>query len=505
MNGRFSIARGALAAGMLLASQFALAAFNSGSTGADGAFNPTQSQTVQLPPNGIFNFTSVNIPAGVTIKFAKNAANTPVTILASGDVTVAGTIDVSAAPPADSSNFSGPGQGGPGGYDGGRGGQAGGDASNWATGLTSANIGRNGVGPGGGGPGRVWRPGTYGYPVSITSGGGGAFGSAPNGPSGNCPVGSVGATYGNVSLLPLVGGSGGGGGVGGSSYPGSGGGGGGGAILIAASGTINVTGSILANGGVPPGTSAAGRGAQGGGGSGGAIRLVATTIGGNGTISAVGGGVAGEGAYISNAGSPYYICNPSDSNYSLSGGAGRIRLESETLLRTTATSPYYVGGAPGLLFVPNSPAISIASIGGLPVPATPTGNGDVSLPPEVSNPVAVVIKTSGVTVGSTIKLTVAPAIGAAYSATSAPTTGTTDNATASVNIDIPSGQSILQASVTYTVVAAVGDAMSVYAQGERVEKVRLSTTLGGDSMATLITVSGREYEVPASVLAMGQG
>src|SRR5436309_13979651 len=68
--------------------------FSSGSTGADGAFAPTANTTLTLPPNGVFNFTTVNIPSGVTVTFVKNAANTPVTILASGTVTVAGTISV---------------------------------------------------------------------------------------------------------------------------------------------------------------------------------------------------------------------------------------------------------------------------------------------------------------------------------------------------------------------------------------------------------------------------
>src|SRR5437899_11255426 len=61
--------------------------FSSGSTGADGAYAPMANTTLTLPPNGVFNFTTVNIPSGVTVTFVKNAANTPVTILASGIVT----------------------------------------------------------------------------------------------------------------------------------------------------------------------------------------------------------------------------------------------------------------------------------------------------------------------------------------------------------------------------------------------------------------------------------
>lgn len=491
----------ALTLALLAVAGNATAAFNSGSTGVDGAFNPTESQEIQLPPNGVFNYTTVNIPSGVTITYKKNAANTPVVILASGNVTIAGKIDVSARPPADAGDISGPGRSGPGGYDGGRGGQSGGDASAWVNGLSGPNVGRAGGGPGGGSPAPVRKPGAWSsWPAAIGAGGGGAFGSASPGPNGNCPV-TPGVTYGNLEMLPLVGGSGGGGGAGGAATPGGGGGGGGGALLIASSGTIEVSGSILANGGAAPQSSSAGRGTQGGGGSGGAIRLVATTIAGNGAISAAGASYAGEWAVIENAGTKYVVCSGGDSGGSNFGGVGRIRLESETLTRTALTTPNYVGGAPSVLFVPGLPTIAISSIGGVNVPAVPTGNGDVSLPSTLPNPVTVTFATRGVTVGSLIKLRVQPPIGAATSVTSAATTGTIDNATTSVSVDLPAGNSILQASVTYTVLASVGDAMSKYAQGERVEQVRLSTTLGGPSMATLITVSGKEYEVPVSVLA----
>src|SRR5262245_14003597 len=65
--------------------------FTSGSTGADGAFNPpTGTTTLTLPPGGVFNFTTINIPAGATVRFTRNASNTPVTMLASGNVTIGG-------------------------------------------------------------------------------------------------------------------------------------------------------------------------------------------------------------------------------------------------------------------------------------------------------------------------------------------------------------------------------------------------------------------------------
>ena len=98
--------------------------------------------------NGIFNFTTVNIPAGVTVTFQNNGTNTPVMILATGDVTIAGTIDIRGGS-ADTmkstpGSFSQQGVlGGPGGYSGGRGGDPGGFP------------GASGQGPGGGEEGRV--------------------------------------------------------------------------------------------------------------------------------------------------------------------------------------------------------------------------------------------------------------------------------------------------------------------------------------------------------------
>lgn len=502
MNKWTSIFKLALLGSLCATSGSSFAAYSSGSTGVDGAFNPTTSQSIQLPPDGIFNYTSLNIPTGVIITYIKNAANTPVTILVSGDATIAGTIDVSATNPTNSLTDGG--VAGPGGYNGGLGGSPGGNSAGWVAGYTGLNIGRAGLGPGGGAPGAVSSSNFYWSGFKLAVGGGGAYGTAPPPTGGNCPT-TPGTVYGNPTLIPLIGGSGGGGGAGGTVMPGSGGGGGGGAILIAASGTLSVTGSILANGGAPgsPGAAYTGRGSYGGGGSGGAIRLIATLVSGNGVISAAGGISSAEFFYDTTNG-PFGIC-AAYANGSQNGGMGRIRIEAESVARTAATTPGWMGGAPSLVFVPGLPALTIDSIGGVAVPAQPSGYGDVSLPTGFTNPVTVTFLTSGVTVGSSIKLTVTPAQGVAYTATSAPTTGTTASATASVSVNLLSGPNTLQASVTYTVVASVGDAMSVYAQGERVEKVTLASTLGSkNSTVTLTTISGKEYVVPASVLATAQ-
>ncbi len=67
---------------------------NSGSNGSDGAFNPTTNTVVDMAdhPDGIYHYTSVNIPADVTVSFIPNAKNTPVVWLVQSSVTIAGTV-----------------------------------------------------------------------------------------------------------------------------------------------------------------------------------------------------------------------------------------------------------------------------------------------------------------------------------------------------------------------------------------------------------------------------
>jgi hypothetical protein len=203
---------------------------NSGSNGSDGAFNPTTNIIINMAdhPNGIYQYTSVNIPTNVTVTFIPNANNTPVVWLVQGGCTIDGVVSLSGQNGQNSQSSPLPlgGQGGPGGY-------RGGDGPN---GNSPAKPGQ---GPGGG----SLADGQY--------------------------------SYGNAYLIPLLGGSGGGGGYCGASW---GGGGGGGAILIAASSFIAINGFVGAD---------AGYGCPYGG-SGGAIRLVASQLLGGGQVSVSG-------------------------------------------------------------------------------------------------------------------------------------------------------------------------------------------------------------------------
>lgn len=459
-------------------------AFESGSTGADGAFNPTVNTTVPLPPSGIFNYTSVNIPVGVTVTYQRNATNTPVVILASGNVTVAGTLNLGgAAAPASGTAGGGalgddgtPGLGGPGGFNGGPGSKV------------SNGDGGHGLGPGGGERGGH-QPG-----VRLNGGGGGGYGAV--GAGSGCLAtgfgGFGGEAYGSGLLLPLIGGSGGGGGSGGQ-FAGGGGGGGGGAVLIAASGTVTISGSILADGG--NGGSSAGSQdfwqPAGGAGSGGAIRIVATTIAGDGTLRATGGaGGTSDGSWWSNC------------EFGGAGAVGRIRLEADNMTRNAGSNPIYIFGAPGPVFVAGTPTLRIATVAGIAAPAAPTGVADITLPSTTPNPVTVAFETTGVPQGNIVQFSVTPTDGAKIVVVSPALTGSTASATASVSVNLPSGPSVLQARTTYTVTAAVGDLLKNFAGNERVERVTLTATLGGPQKVMLTTVSGREFEAPAEVLRL---
>lgn len=208
--------------------------FDSGSNGSYGPLDITANTTLAMPPDGVFHCTTINVANGATLRFTPNARHTPVRLLATGEVVIAGIINVSGS---DGTALQG-GLGGPGGFAGG-------------------NPGRlnlppsSGYGPGGG---------PTNMDLSIRHG---VFASRPD----DAPV-DLAQTYGNALVIPLIGGSGGGG------SPGHGGGGGGGVILIASSTLIRVeaTGQIQARGGDDD-TSAL-RSV----GSGGAIRLVAPRV-----------------------------------------------------------------------------------------------------------------------------------------------------------------------------------------------------------------------------------
>jgi hypothetical protein len=475
------------------------AAFDSGSTGALGALNVTVNQEIELPADGILNYTTVNIPAGVTVTFKKNAANTPVHILASGNVTLAGTISLKGGDAKATGTYGDgdlgddglPGLGGPGGYDGGRGGR------NDEAQRPEVVRGGAGLGPGGGAGGIEGANGCGAnrYVKYVGTGGAYASNTYPYYATyySSCSAQPLGKAYGSAVLQPLIGGSGGGGGRGGTIHPGSGGGGGAGALLIATSGTLSVTGTINAIGGDGGGIAGPGVGGQGAGGSGGAIRLVATTLTGNGKLYANGG-------CINLNGSSRQRCGWSGGDNQYGGSPGRIRLEAEALTFNGTSDPAYSFDQPGPVFIAGAPSLRIASIGGEAVPANPTGHADLIFPAATTDPVNVVFETVNVPVGNIVNLRIVPAYGNTTEVVSPAISGSDASGSASVSVVLPAGPSTLQATTTYTVVIAGDLDLSRFAMNERVEKVEVTVALAGEPTARVLTASGKAYDVPFAEL-----
>ncbi|MBI5912960.1 fibronectin type III domain-containing protein [Candidatus Azambacteria bacterium] len=286
----------------------------SGGTGTDGAVNLTTSSCSGTgisgtAPNcviaaGTYNYTSFNIDSGVTLTAT---GSTAITINATGNVTVSGTINLNGANGGSATNCGVSGRttgagatGVAGGYNGGSGG------SGTSGSYTNGNSGR------GGGAGTVGGMGGY---STYGSGGGGGYGGA-GGNGGGTSYGRGSSAY-NLEL----GGAGGGGGSGNSTYnPGGGGGAGGGYLKIISSGNITVTGAVTENGG------AGGTGCTfgGGGGAGGRIELTSASISNSGVISAS-GGAGGSGSSASGGG----------------GGGGRVILRGSV----SGSAPTVTGGS----------------------------------------------------------------------------------------------------------------------------------------------------------------
>lgn len=342
--------------------------------GTDGVFNPTSNITIPLGAattgnwedagngNGIYDaekwavvykFSSVNIPSGVTVRFANHPSGAPVVWLVSGDVVINGSVNLNGK---DNSNADplNP-EGGPGGFKGGRG-------------ITPRSAG---FGPGGG------SLSTATNTAFSAAAGGGSYGTVGGGRSG-----IPGPVYGTSDIVPLIGGSGGG------SMPGSSrsGAGGGGAILIVSEGVITINGSIVANGGNAPAANA--------GGSGGAIRVVCDELLGNGSLSAFGGSSGGSGA---------------------EGGFGRIRTEAnfDALLTNgnPARSRAEVGTTARIWPEAGEPVVRVLELGEEPVPADPRalitfGDTDVEFQSQV--PAVIRVEAQNVPLQASVNVRVVP-------------------------------------------------------------------------------------------------
>jgi len=435
-----------IVAAFLLWMPVAQGQFNSGSDGHDGALNPTANITIDMAdhPDGIYHYTSVNIPTGKTVSFIPNAMNTPVVWLVQGDCTIAGTVSIRGKDGTSAATAGAVGLGGAGGP----GGWGGGD-------MRCAGLG----------PGAGQNRSNYAAPASHATLGA-VIGSANDS--------TPGPLYGNDYLIPLLGGSGGGGGtawpsdVNGAGHYG-GGGGGGGALLIAASGTIALSGYIDARGGLWYA-------------SGGAVRLVASAIYGAGSVG----------------------CATSD----LGGtsGRGRVRVEALSDLFRGSTTGILTRGMQDIILLPESlnPHLSVASVDGVTVSAIPRGqlpSADITLSGTQQSPFEVVVQCQNIPLNTPITIEVKPQQGSTISVVATNTTGTQASSTAVASVDIPVGGGTISAKTVISIPAGGGGKKLSYrdtgltSTGERFAKAEIESTVGGGQRITWITESGKRISL----------
>lgn len=420
---------------MLALAAGASAQFTSTSTGSDGAYAPTGTGTIffdpaalGLDPSGdnIFNFTTITIPAGLTVKLvASNVRNQAVTWLASGNVSIAGTLDLSGASAVqfDASNpnsvalYREETEPGPGGYAGGVGSQGG-------------VAPEAGLGPGGG-------PAGQNTNINTANCYGGAA-SSYNVASLYLPsvgsTGLAGTAYGSPYLVPLYGGSGGGGGWGSSSNGFGGvGGAGGGAIRIVSTTQISVTGAIIVNGGGSAGVLNQTGACYGGPGAGGAIHLIAPTITGNGVLTAASGGTP-QGYTGGNTG--FIRLNTTNNNFTgtVDGQAAATAFNGVQVY--AASGPPYTVPANNTLALPS---LTITQINGVAVPASPQGNlvsaPDVSI--NANTAVTVNIVAANIPVGTVVTLRVTADGGSDQVISCAPLAGTASSSSSTCSATFP--------------------------------------------------------------------
>ncbi|RRS34685.1 MAG: hypothetical protein OI74_04580 [Gammaproteobacteria bacterium (ex Lamellibrachia satsuma)] len=368
--------------------------------------------TIPLPDDGVLIFDSFlvfDVPGSTTnavINFQHNPANTVVTLLVSGDLTIAAgnRIDLNAVVGSRGSTASNGigGLGGPGGF-------RGGDGAYQL--VNFKNDGGAGLGPAGG-------DGATLDPVGASQ---------------------AGQFVGIPELLPMIGGSGGGGGRSDSvdlGCSGGGGGGGGGGLLVAVNGTASIDGSINSNGasgGLYYFSTCASSGAAGSGGS---IRVIAESITGVGTVNALRG--SGTAAY----------------------GAIRLEAFTNTLPGSNTTPVATRVPAPGPLANPITSSVAITSVAGEVVsqvngellselPQGWMGEVDILLP--TPGIVAVDVASSEVPEGTTVDVVVKPSPGG-LPFTETAILGNCDGfggCTAQVSVNLAAGRYVIEAQATF--------------------------------------------------------
>ena len=311
----------------------------------------------------VFKYASINVPVGVTVTFKNHPSHAPVVWLVQGGVDIAGTVSVNGKAGDTGPAGATPAEPGPGGFRGG-----------------------------------VFGPAGYGA------------GHGPGGGTSNAGNGTYNTDYGNPQIIPLIGGSG----AGANPYAGYAGNGAGGAILIAASGIIQLAGTITA----------ISENIYSSAGSGGAIKIISNQLVGTGTLNTT--------------------------------NTGRTRIETNTLSPTITTVPPTIAVAPGttptIFQSATSPTVKIVSVDGINSPADPmaplVSSADIAI--QKNTPVTIVLETCNfATAGAVVSVRVANKFGGAssYNAT-LDSGGTSTLSTWRVSTTLAPGFVTLQARAT---------------------------------------------------------
>jgi hypothetical protein len=284
-----------------------IAGYSAGTITLESALNATYTTGAQV--RVLKQYTNVTINSGITytVKAWNGTVGGILAFLASGTVTITGTISAAGATGATTAAGATASTSG-GGYRGGFGfvrtsGPAGAESGEGTTGSGGVVVNGNG--------------GASGYDGNNSnnaSGGGGGHSIAGGSGQAGSPTASGGGTAGSADLTTMVFGGAGGGGRGGG--PVGAGGSGGGIVFISAV-AFTMSGSINVNGGA--GGSA---NASGGGGAGGSVLIKAQTATLGSSLITATGGAGGAGGSTSGG----------------AGGAGRIHLDYYTSY-TGTTSP----------------------------------------------------------------------------------------------------------------------------------------------------------------------
>lgn len=143
------------------------------------------------------------------------------------------------------------------------------------------------------------------------------------------------------------------------------------------------------------------------------------------------------------------------------------------------------------------PTVRIASVAGVEAPDQPTGSGDIQLPESTTNPVEVTFESTGIPVGNTVTVRVTPAFGDYSEYVSDALSGSETLATASADVDLPAGPSVLMATVSYEVPedSQQHALLQQATGGEPVRTVRVTSNAQGNMTRVLTTHSGREVRM----------